>query len=213
MYPRKKESKKWSALPPDLAVQIKKVFEENFKAHLVGKTLKVEGRIYPTEVLMRVGINNKGELRYNNFEVSLDHSVAKENTVQQIHVAVDAIASLMADYFENEEEHEMPLVWAEYPFYNQKLWLQYSSVNPDLEAEANKLLGLDEQALLNEEEAIDAELANLEETEFEAVDMPEGEDVEIGEDEDIDTSRPKIFRVPTDNPNDSLKKKKKEDMH
>ncbi|MBY0452556.1 MAG: hypothetical protein K2P92_05930, partial [Bdellovibrionaceae bacterium] len=79
--------------------------------------------------------------------------------------------------------------------------------------EANKLLGLDEQALLNEEEAIDAELANLEETEFEAVDMPEGEDVEIGEDEDIDTSRPKIFRVPTDNPNDSLKKKKKEDMH
>jgi hypothetical protein len=214
MNPRKKESKKWSALPPDLAVQIKKVFEENFKAHLVGKTLKVEGRIYPTEVMMRVGINNKGELRYNNFEVSLDHSVAKENTVQQIHVAVDAIASLMADYFENEEEHEMPLVWAEYPFYNQKLWLQYSSVNPDLEAEANKLLGLDEAALLNEDETIDAELENLEETEFEEVDMPEGEDdIEIGEDEDIDTSRPKIFRVPTDNPNDSLKKKKKEDMH
>lgn len=205
MNPRKKESKKWSTLPPDLATQIKKVFEENFKAHLVGKTLKVEGRIYPTEVLMRVGINTKGELRYHNFEVSLDHSVAKENTVQQIHVAVDAIASLMADYFENEEDHEMPLVWAEYPFHNQKLWLQYSSVNSDLEAEANKLLGLDEQALLNEDEAIDAELEGLEESEF--------EEVEIPDDEDIDTSRPKIFRVPTDNPNDSLKKKKKEDMH
>lgn len=213
MNPRKKESKKWSTLPPELAAQIKKVFDESFKSHLVGKTLKVEGRIYPSEVLMRVGINNKGELRYNNFEVSLDHSPEKQNTVQQIHVAVDAIASLMADYFENEEEHEMPLVWAEYPFDNQKIWLQYSSVNPDLEAEANKLLGLDEEALLNEEDDIDAELAHLEESEFEEVDMPEGEDLEVDEDEDIDTSRPKIFRVPTDNPNDTLKKKKKEDMH
>lgn len=221
MNPRKKESKKWSNLPPELAAQIKKVFDETFKAHLVGKTLKVEGRIYPTEVLMRVGINNRGELRYNNFEVSLDHSPEKQNTVQQIHVAVDAIASLMADYFENEEDHEMPLAWVEYPFNDQRIFLQYSSVNPDLEAEANKLLGLDEEALINEDDTIDAELANLEKSDFEEVDMPEiegddtsvAEDVEIGEDEDIDTSRPKIFRVPTDNPNDSLKKKKKEDMH
>jgi hypothetical protein len=34
------------------------------------------------------------------------------------------------------------------------------------------------------------------------------------DDEEIDTSKPKIFRVATDNPDDSIKKKKKkEDMH
>ena len=57
------------------------VFDENFKTQLAGKTLKVEGRIYPAEVLMRVGINQKGELRFHNFEVSVEHDAKKQNTV------------------------------------------------------------------------------------------------------------------------------------
>jgi hypothetical protein len=199
--PRKKESKKWSPLPAELSSQIKSVFEENFKAFLVDKALKVEGRIYPTELLMRVGINTKGEIRYQNFEVSIDHSVEKKNTVQQIHVAVDAIASLMFEYFDNDEQHEMPLSWQEYPFEKQKIWLQYSSANSDLEAQADQLLGLDsDDTLIHEDSAAtdqDLELYG-----------------QIGDDEEIDTSKPKIFRVPTDNEHDSLKKKKKkEDMH
>jgi hypothetical protein len=196
MNPRKKESKKWSQIPPELTKQIKTVFEENFKTQLTGKNLKVEGRIYPTEILMRIGINAKGELRFQNFEVSVDHSSEKQNTVPQIHVAVDAIASLMLEYFDNGEDHEMPYTWQEYPFEKQTIWLQFSSENSDLEAEANKLLGIsDEEALLHESEE-----------ELEALGLLD--------DEEIDTSRPKIFRVPTDNENDTLKKKKKkEDMH
>lgn len=196
MNPRKKESKKWTAIPAELAKQIKTVFEESFSAHLSQKTLKVEGRIYPSEVLMRIGINSKGELRFQNFEVSVDHSAEKRDTVQKITIAVDAIASLMVDYFEKEEEHEMPFVWQEYPFEGLQLWLQYSSTNTELEAAANKLLGVeDESKLLTEtKDELDA--------------------LEIPDDEEIDTSKPKIFRVPTNNPNDTLnKKKKKEDMH
>lgn len=197
MNPRKKESKKWSSLPPELTGQIQSLFEENFKSQLEGKNLKVSGRIYPTEVLMRVGINNKGELRFLNFEVSVDHSTEKQNTLPQIHLAVDAIASLMLEYFDNGEDHEMPYAWQEYPFEKQKIWLQFSSENSDLEAEADKLLGLD-----------DNDDSMLQETE---------EDLEaygLLDDEEVDTSRPKIFRVPTDNENDTLKKKKKkEDMH
>ena len=196
MNPRKKESKKWTGIPAELAKQIKTVFEESFSSHLTGKTLKVEGRIYPTEILMRIGINSKGELRFQNFEVSIDHSAEKQDTVQKITISVDAIASLMVDYFEKEEEHEMPFVWQEYPFEGLQLWLQYSSTNTELEAAANKLLGVeDESKLLIETK-----------DELEALDIPE--------DEEIDTSKPKIFRVPTNNPNDTLnKKKKKEDMH
>ena len=196
MNPRKKESKKWSQIPPELAKQIKTVFEENFKTQLTGKTLKVEGRIYPTEILMRIGINVKGELRFQNFEVSVDHSSEKQNTVSQINIAVDAIASLMLEYFDNGEDHEMPYTWQEYPFEKQVIWLQFSSENSDLEAEANKLLGLtDEDSILHETEE-------------------ELEELGLLDDEEIDTSRPKIFRVPTDNANDTLKKKKKKDeMH
>lgn len=196
MNPRKKESKKWSLLPPELSAQIKSVFVENFESHLKDKNLKVEGRIYPTEILMRIGINQKGELRYLNFEVSVDHSAEKQNTLTQINVAVDAIASLMLEYFDNDEDHEMPHTWQEYPFEKQKIWLQFSSVNSDLEAEADKLLGITEDNSLLQET----------EEDFEAYGLLD--------DEEIDTSKPKIFRVPTDNEHDTLKKKKKkEDMH
>lgn len=205
MNPRKKESKKWSSLPPELATQIKIVFEENFKAPLAGKKLKVEGRIYPTEILMRIGINAQGELRYHNFEVSIDHSPDEKNTVQQIHVAVDAIASLMFEYFDNEENHEMPLVWQEYPFEKQQIWLQFSSVNSDLEAQADQLLGLSGGETLLQETTED---------EAQEVDVDLETYGQMPDDEEIDTSKPKIFRVPTDNEHDSLKKKKKkEDLH
>ena len=195
MNPRKKESKKWSELPPELTLQIKQVFEDNFRDNLNGAVLHVEGRIYPTEILMRIGIQKKGELRRQNFEVSVDHSAQAQNTISQIHLTIDAIASLVHEYFENNEQHELPYSWQEFPFEKQKIWLQFSSTNPDLEAEANKLLGISEEdSLLKGEDADD---------EFPILD-----------DEEIDTSRPKIFRVPTDNANDTLKKKKKkEEMH
>ena len=194
MNPRKKESKKWTKLPNDFSNQIKTVFEQNFKPHLEGKKLTVEGRIYPSEIVLRVGINQKGEVRFNNFEVSLNHSKEQQDTITQIHIGVDAVASLMVDYFENEEEHEMPLIWQEYPFDKQTIWLQYSSENSDLEAEANKLLGVS---------AADALLAETED-EMEALGLTEEQG--STEEEDIDMSKPQIF-------SGAKKKKKKDEMH
>lgn len=208
MNPRKKESKKWTTLPPELTKQIQAVFVENFSSDLEGKSLKVEGRVYPTEILLRVGINNKGELRFHNFEVSVDHSQEKQDAVQKINIAVDAIASLVAEYFENDEESELPLTWHEYPFQKTKIWLQYSSTNSDLEAEANKLLGLEtDNSMLVE--ALDA----LEEMDVQEVDSDE-ELSEDDDEDDVDTTKPKIFKVSSeDSENVAPKKKKKEEMH
>ena len=165
MISRKKESKKWSNLPPEFAIQIKTVFEENFRQYLTEKTIRVQGRIYTSEILLRVGIHKKGELRFHNFEVSLDHSSVLQNTIPQIHLAVDAIASFLIEFFENEETHELPYLWREIPFEKQKIWVQFSTENPDLEAEANKLLGLEESLLnedLAEDESPEDSLENLE---------------------------------------------------
>lgn len=191
MNPRKKESKKWTKLPEDFSNQIKTVFEQNFKTHLVGKKVQVEGRIYPTEIVLRVGVNNAGEIRYQNFEVSLDHSQEKQDTISQIHIAVDAIASLMFDYFQNEEDHEIPYTWIEFPFEKQKIWLQFSSVNPEIENEANKLLGIAEPDAL------------LKETEEQLEELGLTDDEENSDDNEVDMSKPQIFSG----------KKKKEDMH
>ena len=196
LIPRKKESKKWTDMPKEFSTQIKTVFEENFKVQLDGKKLLVEGRIYPSEILLRVGVNRVGELRYQNFEVSLDHSKAKQDAISQIHIAVDAIASLMVEYFENEEEHEMPFVWQEYPFEKQTIWLQYSSVNPDLEAEANRLLGVEDVSTLLKES--EKQMADL------GIENPDQDQEPMTEEEEIDTKTPQIF---------GSRKKKKDDLH
>ena len=196
LQPRKKESKKWTSLPPDFAAQIKAVFEENFKEQLIGKSLKVEGRIYANEITLRVGINEKGRLKCENFEVSLDHSPEKQDTLPKIHLAVDAVASLMMDYFDKsktedsdleESETDLPFTLKPMDFEKEKIWFQYTTENSDLDAEANKLLGLDEEGMLHEEtdEVIGLDDSD-EATEVDTLDEEAEEDV-------LDTSTPQMF--------------------
>lgn len=202
LEPRKKDSIKWTTLPPDFSAQIKAVFEENFKEYLKNKTLKVEGRIYPSEIILRIGIQEKGRLKNENFEVSLDHSPSKQNTIPMIHLSVDAIASLMIEYFEKQTEaHEtdseidmdLPYLWKEIPFEKETIWFQFTTENPDLEAEADKLLGLTEEdgLLHGSEDEDDVEAA---------MDLDEENDL-------LDSSSPSI------SPSMFSGKKKKEDMH
>lgn len=164
MNPRTKTNTKWTELPADLKKQISTIFEQNFKKD-IGETgeIHTNGRIYANEILLSVGIHKKGELRFHNFEVSIDHKNDKEKVVELIYLSVDAIASLMTEYFENNEDIELPYTWMEYPFGTEKVWLQFSTVNPNLEAEADKLLGLtEEESLLKaaelkrSEDALDA---------------------------------------------------------
>lgn len=188
MHPRKKESKKWSLIPAEFSGQIQTVFEQNFQNFLKDQSIKVQGRIYPTEIVLRVGLHKKGELRHRNFEVSLDHSSVQQNTIQKIHLAVDAIGSLMIEYFEAEETVDLPYVWREVPFEKEAVYFQFTTENPDLEEEANKLLGATKNNLINEDENEDEDNEN-------------GHEVES----DLDLTTPQIFK--------SNPKKKKGDLH
>ncbi len=153
MQPRLKSSKKWTAFPSEYSEQIETVFKENFAKQLSAGKLIIEGRIYPEEILLRVGLNEKGKLAQANFEVSMDSSPSKKDAVERIHNCIDAAASMMLEYFENDGDVEFPRVWQEYPFQGQALYLQYSTENTDLEAQANALLGDDaEEALVHEED-------------------------------------------------------------
>ena len=170
MNPRYKTSKKWTELPADLKKQISSIFEQNFKQEIgPNAEIRTEGRIYPQEVLLSVGIHRQGELRFHNFQVSIDHRNEPEKVVELIYIAVDSIASLMTEYFQNNEDLELPYTWLEYPFNGHKVWLQFSTDNPDLEAEANRLLGETDEGLLKNaeedpsEDALDASLDQFDE--------------------------------------------------
>lgn len=156
MQPRLKSSKKWTAFPKEYADQIQSVFKENFAKELAQSKLVVDGRIYPAEILLRVGFNDKGRLSQPNFEVSMNYTPSKKDAVERIHNCIDAAAAMMAEYFEKDGEIEFPLIWEEQPFQGQKVFLQYNTENSDLEAQANALLGdAGEEALVQGEDAAD----------------------------------------------------------
>lgn len=193
MQPRLKTSKKWTAFPQEYQSQIETVFKENFSAQLGPDKLVIEGRIYPEEVLLRVGINQKGRLAQANFEVSMAYDSQKKDAVERIHNCIDAAASMMLEYFENDGEVDFPRTWKEVPFQNQKIYLQYTTENTDLESQANALLGEDESTLVHEEENedalsrayVDEDLSQGSEDE----DFPEEEEDEEDGDEDASKKR------------------------
>lgn len=191
MNPRYKTNSQWTEFPGDLNSQICDIFKQSFATELGSTTeVKVTGRVYSKEIILRVGLHKKGELRYHNFEVSIDHTNEESKVVENVYLAVDAIASLMAEYFENDEDVELPYSWMEYPFNGKKVWLQFSTENPDLEAEANKLLGLDDD---------DALLKNA--------------DIERSEDA-LDASEDEFDELVKNLDSESLtSKKKKDDLH
>lgn len=203
LSPRLKTSKKWTAFPTEYTQQMESVFQENFAAHLTDGTIKIEGRIYPQEILLRVGYHKKGELRQANFEVSMEHSPAEQDALERINNCVDAAASMLLDYFEAEEGADFPYVWQEFPFQDKKLYCQFTSENSELEKEADRLLGLAEEKLLHEDDTDDDQF-----TTEEALEAEEETDTAEADDE-TEPSGPRMFG----SGGASKSKKKKGDLH
>lgn len=151
MNPRLKSSKKWTAFPKEYADQIQSVFKENFAQYLDNAELLIEGRIYSEEIVLRVGYLEKGRLAQANFEVSMNYSQEQQDAISRIHNCVDAAASMMMEYLESDGEVDFPYTWKEVPFQSKRIYLKFSTENSSLEAEANKLLGLSEEEMMNED--------------------------------------------------------------
>lgn len=156
MNPRLKSSVKWTAFPKEYIEQIRGVFHDNFAQMMGQGTLIVEGRLYPEEILLRVGYREEGRLMQANFEVSMEYSNEKGDAVERIHNCIDAAASMMMEYFDNGGEVDFPRQWKAFPFQSQTLFLQFSSVNTELEAEADRLLGETSDEMVQEAEGEDA---------------------------------------------------------
>ena len=141
MEPRLKSSKKWTELPKEYLEQIQQVFRQNFKKHIGEGQIIAEGRIYPEELLLRVGFLEKGRLKQANFEASLQYKKNKDNVVQLIYFCIDCTASMMTEYFEAKGEADFPREWKKFEVDKQEIHLKHSTVNSALEAEADQILG------------------------------------------------------------------------
>jgi hypothetical protein len=141
MTPRLQSSKKWTALPKELSQQMIEVFQEGFKAPAKRGKFIVEGRIYPEELIFRAGYLETGRLVQANFEVSLDFDPKKQNAMEQIRFAMDVAASMMDEYFTEDNFSDFPLLWEKHEINKRVIYLKASSENSELEAKASALLG------------------------------------------------------------------------
>lgn len=190
MTPRLKSSKKWTTFPKEYSEQIQNVFKENFAPYLEDDSeLIVEGRIYSEEITLRVGYKEQDRLSQANFETSITYNQENNDALEMIHNCVDAAASMMMEYFETEGESDFPYTWKEVPFKKSKIYLRFSTENSTLEAEANKLLGITEEDILNEEDPTDEDALSMAE-QSEELSPPRDEDDYLeddDEDEDEDS--------------------------
>ena len=177
MIPRLSTSKTWTQFPPEFLEQIQEIVSETFEDNLIdGASLHLEGRIYQEEILFRLGIKMPGQLRQSNFEASAQYDPIEQNAKKTMHRCIEAAAAMMAEYFEfyynepseedSDDENEFdalengidfPREWTEFKFEGTPVFLQYSTLNTDLESEADRILGEHPDSLVNEKETDNTE--------------------------------------------------------
>lgn len=194
MNPRLSSSKTWTNFPPEFLEQVQELVAETFEDGLVdGASLALEGRIYPEEILFRLGIKVEGQLRQSNFEASAQYDPNAQNAKQIMHHCIEAAAAMMAEYLDLEDDSDFPRQWTEFRFEGTLLFLQYSTTNTDLETQANQLLGLKENELVYEQDSQDALDYVIEERLTVETDTEEEEDLNFeGDSSDEDSDNPKL---------------------
>lgn len=157
MNPRLNSSKTWTEFPSEFLDQVQDLVTETFEDHLIeGASLHMEGRIYQEEILFRLGIKTEGQLTQNNFECSAQYNPTSQNAKKVMHHCIEASAAMMAEFFELEEDADFPREWAPFNFEGTPLFMQYTTINTELEAEADRLLGSIDTSLVHSSESQDA---------------------------------------------------------
>jgi hypothetical protein len=163
--PRLTTSKTWTELPAEFTKKVNSIFATQFKVEAGYGEFLVEGRIYPDEVVVRIGFVEKGRLKQANFEASMDRiKTPEDKTMDALYSIIDALGGLMEEFFEldGEEELDIPLAWKAFDFEGETIYLQQTTVNSRLEAEADRILGLLEKSLVQEENLSEDALARAE---------------------------------------------------
>lgn len=190
LVPRLASSKTWTPMPPEFLAQLKSVFTRQFAQPMArlqaalspeqaaqkhAGEFFVDGRIYSEEVIVQIGLVGPGQLRQINFEASMDLPVRlAENdeeafgehnlTMDNVYSCIDALGSLMEEYFAAGSIDEMDITqrWQPFQFEDVEIHLQYSTVNTALEAQADRILCLMGEDLVREDGSSEDAMAQAE---------------------------------------------------
>ncbi len=91
-----------------------------------------------------------------------DREISK--TMDLLYGCIDALGSVMEEYFDLDEKEEIdvPESWQAFDFEGVTIYLQQSSVNTQLEAEADRILGFTESQLVHDSQKSEDALSKAE---------------------------------------------------
>jgi hypothetical protein len=137
---------KFQPIPKDFLKLVQDTFQEKYTDYLKDKTLIIDGAIFPEEIVIIVGFKNKNDkIRQQNFECSMDYTNDEYNDVlEKIHLSIDALDAMVAEYVEANGDIEMPTQWTDFDFEDKKVYLKSSTDNIELEKMADEFLALHE---------------------------------------------------------------------
>jgi hypothetical protein len=141
---RKSTSNKKQAvqLPGDARDLIKGTIEDGFADTLPSNLkLSVDGYVFLEEVFLRITLAEKDSIRPMNFESSVDFDSKKGRTLELFTISLDALSPLITSFFEKNSDDDLPLYWLPVEIGEDTVFVQTSRVNPEIEAQADELLG------------------------------------------------------------------------
>ncbi len=151
MQARLKTSIQWTPFPAELCENAVLVLNERFKEEydLENGEFTVEGRIYNHEIVGRYGLRIKNQLKQYNFEVSFDFDPEKDKALEMIQDSMDLVEHLWTEFLEEDrDDSELTVLWQSIPYKNANYFFRYSTVNSQLELEADQLLAQYEKKLV-----------------------------------------------------------------
>ena len=132
-------------MPRDYVNQVRDLVQKAYAAQMENGEVIVEGRIYPEEMLLRIGFLEHGRLRQANFEASIEYNPESGRAMDALSICVDALGTMMDVYFANQSEEsesvQFPIHWKAFNITSGNVFLRFSTVNTKLEAMADELLG------------------------------------------------------------------------
>ncbi len=146
LKPRLKISTMATSLPAEYLAQIQELLREQRPEYI----WVVEGLIYSDEVTLRLGFREPERLKQNNLELSMDLN-QKDPLMAQISFGFEYLHFILEEVFSQalasgdeffDPFQELPVLWKKILFQKKQLYFKTSGENTDLEAEADRLLGL-----------------------------------------------------------------------
>jgi len=151
MTPRIETKSPWTPFPTELQDLICEVFTERYadEYDLEGYHFIAQGRIYATEILLRVGLNNPNQLKQHNFELSVIYDKETEKALEVIQGSLSVLEPSFEELLEEDfADEDYDRYWSPIKGAKAMAHLRYSTINTELEEEADRLLSEYEKKLV-----------------------------------------------------------------